>query len=426
MAVVSPTFCANIKVSAEDGSRWKFWIPEPDSDAEEWAQRYGLTASRLDPAGNLPPVFLGLVALSGAKQSSIPFFSPADEPQVEFLITRAVHDVTTAKKPKLAVISPLPIMGNAGMFMGQRPDPWIVINELRAVADVTDLSADIESVPEDIDTLLLVYPRNLPETTLYALDQFVLRGGHLFAMNDPLNLTELNLQSSELNDPNQTHADMNKLTSAWGVTMATDRVVADSRAATRISRPDGSTERHLAWLTLRPENFNKQEIATAALDMMQMPMAGWFQTNAVEGLTLTPLITAGLEAGSITVSEAISGIPMGDSSFRKEPGPMPIALRISGHFKTAFPDGRPKSGKPEQAPDTNSHTAQLKESNGDGVVILVADADFLYDSFAGRKLPMFGPGVYQLMNDNINFAANIAGQLVGGDALLGLRGRGTF
>lgn len=401
--------------------------PEPDSDAEEWAQRYGLTASRLDPAGNLPPVFLGLVALSGAKQSSIPFFSPADEPQVEFLITRAVHDVTVAKKPKLAVISPLPIMGNEGMFMGQRPDPWIVINELRAVAEVTDLSADIESIPEDIDTLLLVYPRNLPETTLYAVDQFVLRGGHLFAMGDPLNLTELNSQNPNLGDPSQTHADLNRLTSAWGVTMETDRVVADARAATRISRPDGSTERHLSWLTLRPENFNKQEVASAALNMMQIPMAGWFKTTPVEGLTLTPLITAGPDAGSMTTSEAVSGIPMGESSFRKEPGPMPIALRISGHFKTAFPDGRPKDPKkPEQAADTSHPTTQLMESSSDGAVVLVADADFLYDSFAGRKLTMFGPGVYQLMNDNINFAANVAGQLGGGDALIGLRGRGTF
>lgn len=401
--------------------------PQPDSDAEEWAQRYGLTASRLDPAGNLPPVFLGLVALSGAKQSSVPFFSPADEPQIEFLITRAIHEVTSSKKPKMGVISPLPIMGNAGMFMGQAPDPWIVINELRAIADVTDLAGDVESIPADIDTVLLVYPRNLPETTLYAIDQFVLRGGRLFALEDPLNLTELNTQNPNFSDPSQTHADLNKLTAAWGVTMETDRVVADVRAATRISRPDGSVERHLAWLTIRPENMNKDEVATAALDMMQMPMAGWFHTNTVDGLTLTPLITASPEAGSITTSEAVSGIPMGESSFRKEAAPMLVALRINGHFKTAFPNGRPTDpNKPEQAAATNAPAPQQMESSAEGTVILVADADFLFDSFAGRKLPMFGPGVYQLMNDNINFAANVAGQLVGGDALLGLRGRGTF
>src|SRR5690606_13079779 len=113
-------------------------------------------------------------------------FSPADEPQLEFLVTRLVLEVTTPQKPKLGVISPLPVMGTAGMpwSMGREQDPWIVIQEMRAIAEVVELPGSIPEVPEDIETVLVVHPRNIPDTALYALDQFILRGGRLIAYLD--------------------------------------------------------------------------------------------------------------------------------------------------------------------------------------------------------------------------------------------------
>lgn len=401
--------------------------PEPDSDAEEWALRYGLSASRLDPSGNAAPVFLGLVALSGARQSAIPFFSPGDEPQLEYLLSRAIYEATASQKPKLGVISPLPVMGSTAMFAGGQ-DAWIFISELRASAELTELSSDLVDIPHDIDTVLVIYPRNLSDSVLYALDQFVLRGGRLFALEDPQCLTDMNAQSREFRNPMESRGDLNKLTSAWGITMDASRVVADPQAATRISTPNGTVERHNAWLTLRPSNFNKQDVAIAALDMMQLPLAGWFHTEAMEGLTVTPLITASPDAGSVTVMEATSGVEAGLSSFQKEPGPMALAIKVTGHFKTAFPNGRPTPHPDNPAAQRSSnHTNEhLTESTRDGAVVLVADADFIYDAFAARRLPMLGPGVYQFMNDNLNFAANIAGQLTGGNALIRLRSRGTF
>ncbi len=404
--------------------------PQPDSDEEEWARRYGLSASRIGQGDSAPQVFLGLVALSGARQSAIPFFSPADEPQIEFLITRAVNEVTVTKKPKIAVISPLPMFGGMEGFVPRGPnfEGWIIINELRSVAEIVNLTGAVEKIPDDVDTLLLVYPRNLPEATLYAVDQFVLRGGRLFAMEDPQCLADLDAQSSQFRDPKSAQADMNRLTSGWGITMSTDRVISDPSAATRVASRGGEVELHNSWLTLRPGNFNRDDVAVAAMTMMQFPMAGWFEVTPVDGVTVTPLITAGPEAGSVSILEATAGTFAGQTTFERVTNAMPIAIRVSGRFKTAFPGGRP-SNVPDAvktAPDPEPDASHLAESTRDGAVVLVADADFLYDAFAARRLPMFGPGVYQLMNDNINFAANIAGQLAGGDALIALRGRGSF
>jgi ABC-type uncharacterized transport system involved in gliding motility auxiliary subunit len=417
----------------EDASRGRVIVealdPKPDSDAEEWAQRYGLAATRLDPAGERPPVYLGVVALAGGRQSVVPFFSPADEPQLEYILTRLIYEVTATTKPKVGVISPLPVLGSlGGMFGGRNQDPWIVMQELRAVADLVDLPGSMSVIPDDVETLLLIHPRNIPDTTLYAIDQFILRGGRLMAFVDPVSLTELETQSRSFRDPFSVRSDLNRLISTWGLTMPEDRVAADDTAATRVAMPDGTIDRHRGWLTLREPNFNREEVSVSALSLMQMPLAGWFSGNPVEGLTLTPLITVGPGAGSMSVAEATMGSAMGFSSYRQEEGPLHLALRLQGRFRTAFPDGRPGNNpdQPNDTPGDSPRPAHLTESVKETAVVLVADADLIYDAFAARPLPIFGRGVYQLMNDNINFAANIAGQLGGGTALIALRSRGTF
>ncbi|MCX6348068.1 MAG: GldG family protein, partial [Candidatus Aureabacteria bacterium] len=55
--------------------------PLPDSDEEEWAQRYGLTPRSFGTLGAAPDFYLGLVAVSGAQEAAIPFITPAAEPQ---------------------------------------------------------------------------------------------------------------------------------------------------------------------------------------------------------------------------------------------------------------------------------------------------------------------------------------------------------
>lgn len=404
--------------------------PKPDSDAEEWAQRYGLTPARLDPAGERDPWYLGLVALSGARQSVVPFLSPADEPQLEYIITRLIHEVATPRKPRVGVISSLPVLGGnaGGFFLGRQQEPWIIMQELRAVAEVVDLPPTLPSPPENIDTIILIHPRLLDESTLYSLDQFVLGGGRLIAFVDPVCLAEMESFSRNFRDPFSVRSDLNRLTSGWGITMPEDRVVADDAAATRVTRADGDVERHPAWLSLRSSNFNRAEISVSGLELIQCPLAGWFEGKPIDGLTLVPLVSASTNAGSVTVAEATMGSAMGVTSLRRSDGPMHIAVRLQGRFKTAFPDG-----KPGTSPDAttalggdDARKPHLVESAKESAVVLIADVDLIFDAFAARRLLFLGRGVYQLMNDNINFAANVVGQLAGNPALIGVRSRGAF
>ena len=59
--------------------------PKPDSDAEEWAQRYGLVGEQLGITDSA--LYLGLVAVKGDTHSILPFLDPLNETMLEYNIT---------------------------------------------------------------------------------------------------------------------------------------------------------------------------------------------------------------------------------------------------------------------------------------------------------------------------------------------------
>ena len=402
--------------------------PQPDSDEEEWALRYGIAAQQVDALGEGPALYLGLAALSGSRQVSIPFFSPGAEPQLEYQISRLLTDVSRDKKPKLGVLSGLPVMGQPASFYspGGGQPPWVFISELRNQYQVEQLPGAFAEVPAEVDTVLLVHPKRLPEPVLFALDQFVLRGGKLIAFTDPLCLSEQDVPGMAPG-PADKNSDLNRLTAAWGLTQDTARVVADLAGATRVRMPDGSSDRNASWLSLRRTNLNREEIATANLETLMLPMAGYFSGAPADGLTLTPLITTSADAGHVSIMEATMGVAGGTSGLQPFGQPVHLAVRLTGTFKTAFPEGRPQDPQqPAVNPSPQETAATLKESAKDGLVVLMADADLLYDEFAVQRMNMMGRPLYQLANDNVILVANLVGQLTGGDQLISLRSRGTF
>ncbi len=403
----------------------EFIEPKPDSEEEDWAQRYGVAAQQLGEDGAL---YLGLVAIAGAKQAVIPVFSPSDEPQLEYLVTRLIAEAITDKKPVIGVLSSFPVMGTPQMYMqpGAGSDPWVFVSELASQYELKELPASATDIPPEIDTLLLIHPKRITDSRLYALDQFVLRGGKLIALVDPLCLADQEFERDMGMGMAMNRSDLNRLTSAWGLTMETDRVVADPAAATRVRRQDNRVERNLAWLTLRTDSLSREEIATSSLETLMLPMAGAFTGTLADGLILTPLLLTSAEAGTLTAMEATMGSMAGATSFLKRDQTAPIALRLTGRFKTAFPEGRPAETDATQPPGETSGAAPLNESTADGLVVLIGDADFIYDRYAVETMNVFGRKTYQIMNDNILFLANLVGQVAGDERLISLRSRGSF
>jgi ABC-type uncharacterized transport system involved in gliding motility auxiliary subunit len=96
---------------------------------------------------------------------------------------------------------------------------------------------------------------------------------------------------------------------------------------------------------------------------------------------------------------------------------MPLALRLTGKFHTAFPEGLVEDKKPVPG------TPQLRESANDNSVIVVADVDMLADGAAVDVQEVFGRKIIVPSNGNLAFALGMVEQFAAGDELIGLRSR---
>lgn len=404
--------------------------PKPDSDEEEQAQRSGVQGQPIDQFGNVE-IFLGLEIQSGAKETAIPFFTPQQEEKLEYDITRRILEVTEAKKPKIGLLSSLPVMGGPPQnpFGGPQggSEPWAFIGELQNQYEFEQVEPSLTEVSTNIDTLIVIHPKMLGDAALFALDQFVLRGGHLIAFLDPKCIVDPAAQQGGMmgmGGGGPDFSDLNKLTKAWGIEMDTGKVVADGQAATRIRGMMGKPQRNTSWLSLRNLNMAKSEIAVGTLDSVMLPFAGGFTGKPAEGLKMDTLIQSSPGASLVSAMEATMGgdMTLGVAS-EKSDKPIPLAIRLTGKFKSAFPDGKPK-GEPGAGAETNA--VALKESAKPGAVILVGDVDMLNDNFAIQKINFLGQQAVQLANDNIIVMNNLVEQNSGSDILIGLRSRGSF
>jgi ABC-type uncharacterized transport system involved in gliding motility auxiliary subunit len=108
-------------------------------------------------------------------------------------------------------------------------------------------------------------------------------------------------------------------------------------------------------------------------------------------------------------------------------------VRLTGKFKTAFPDGKPKSTEENTEADGEKKEEaakpaddSLKASKEDNVVVLLGDADLLHEQFYARVQNFFGQRVMIPFSQNLTFVQNLVEQLGGDQDLITIRSRATM
>ncbi|MFP4389649.1 MAG: Gldg family protein [Desulfococcaceae bacterium] len=400
---------------------------EPDSEAEEWAVTYGVNGVDL-PTGDR--FYFGLVALSADQEETIPMLDPAREEQLEYEVTRTIWRVQAPKRTTIGVISGLPIFGGPPQNpMGQprQSDPWLFIQELRKTYEVTEIAADAEEIPGDVDVLLAVHPTGLSDSLVYAIDQFVLRGGNLMAFVDPLPVT---MGQEGMGGPGGSDG-LNRLLPAWGIEWSADRVLVDFGNATQLRGQNNQIEDNPLWISLAPEAFSQDAILTAQLESLLMPMAGTLSKAEDAPGEYETLVRSSANSSTIGAMEARFAGDNLRRDFSATPDRYDLAVRVRGTFKSAFPDGKPsgetdaegEAAGDEAAGDGGEH---LAEAAAPATVVVVSDADMLFDNFYVQRQNFLGMNISRMFNDNLNFLLNGVELLAGNDALIGIRSRGKF
>src|ERR1700758_5211194 len=188
-------------VAAAHGKvRLEVYNPLPFSDAEDRAVAFGLQGVPLDVAGE--QVYFGLAATNSTDdQQVIAFFQPERERFLEYALTKLVHSLAFPKKTVIGLITTLPLEGDMMAMMRGRPaEPMAIMEQLQQLDTVKPLPAEIDAVPPDVDVLMLVHPQKLSEKTLFAIDQFVLKGGKALVFVDPHSETQL-AQAGRMSPP---------------------------------------------------------------------------------------------------------------------------------------------------------------------------------------------------------------------------------
>ncbi|HKR53951.1 MAG TPA: GldG family protein [Chthoniobacterales bacterium] len=397
--------------------------PEPDSDAEDSARLDGVEGQ---PLRSGERIYLGLSVSMLDQKQTIPFFAPDRERLLEYDISRAIARVMATEKPSVGVMSSLPVMGQINPMMqrqqrGQRA--WALIDELKRDFTIKQVEMTADKIPDDIKLMLVIHPKAISDATQFALDQFVLRGGKLVAFLDPMcALDRPPMQTGMMPQPSASN--LEKLFQAWGLVFDTSKVVADMEHVAPLQEGPNP-----AVLALNEIAVNKDDVVTAEADNLVMAFAGAFVGTPKDGITETVLIKSSKRSQLV---EAMMAQMMGAQiarDFAAGGVEYPLAVRLNGKFKTAFPEGTPKPsptpGNPEK-PEEKSTEPSLKESSQPTTIVLVGDADMIQDPLAIRELgTLTGQRLIIPSNSNLSFAQSIVEQLAGDSNLISVRSRAS-
>ncbi|MCS6780636.1 MAG: Gldg family protein [Geminicoccaceae bacterium] len=386
--------------------------PEPFSSEEDRAVGFGLQPIALEGGTN---GYLGLAGTNGTDDVDvIPVLSPERERFLEYDLTRLVYNLAYPDKPVVALIAGLPINGDP---LNQYK-PWQVFEQLRQFFTIRYMAGDIEKFDDDIQLLMLVHPNRLSDKTLFAIDQFVLRGGKVLAFLDPH--SEAAAMRSRVPAPEAQVSSLGKLLEAWGVEIVPDRFVADRRAARQVQYPQGGRTQivdYLAWLAYDKAAFNRAEPLVADLNRLTFMTVGAIRKREGAQIELVPLVSSSPDSQLVDVAKVASfPDPLGlVRGFAPEGERRVLAARLSGTVRSAWPEALPEGvGEPAE---------RLTQSKGPVSIVLVADSDLLEDRAWLASQMLLGQQVTIPLADNADFVANALDYLAGSAALSGLRGR---
>ena len=250
--------------------------------------------------------------------------------------------------------------------------------------------------------------------------------------------------------------DLNKLLQAWGVKLLDGKVAGDIDAARRVSTGErgGVVGDYVAWLTLGRSNVDAEDPTMANVERLNLATSAILDPVEQSALKVTPLIFTGPRSMAVDVDKVrfmpdILGLLR---DFQAGGKPLTLAARIVGDAPLAFPDQPPaakagddvsagKEGDGKAAPGAATEQATpARPAGGESApptapsptgerkpiqVILVGDADMLYDRFWVQSSDFFGERVNVPTASNGDFVINALENLADAEALIGLRGRGT-
>jgi ABC-type uncharacterized transport system involved in gliding motility auxiliary subunit len=401
--------------------------PQPFSDDEDRAAEFGLQS--LHDAGIGEPLYFGLAGTNSTDgRSAIPSFQPDREEFLEYDVAKLIQELSTPRKPVIGLMSSIGITGQFNPLTGQMGEPWPIYTQLQQLFALRTLALDLDHIDKDVDVLMLVHPKQLAPKTLYAIDQFVMRGGRVLLLLDPNAGADISGQdpSNPLAGAMANHAsDLQPLLAAWGVDYDPSKVIGDLSLGLEVrSNAASPPVRHIGILGLRHADMDPKDVVTSSLESINMATVGSLAARAGAKTTFEPLLLSSTSAAPIPAQRfnALLDPSSLRDGFKSTGVRYAIAARITGPVDSAYPSGPPGDQKPAAGPPS----AHLAKSTAPANLVIIADTDFLMDYLWVQTRELFGQRIAQPFANNGDLIANVLDNLSGSSALISVRGRASF
>ena len=407
--------------------------PLPFSEDEDRAAQLGLQGLQLGATPD--PIYLGLAGTDSVDNvETIPFFQPDKEAFLEYDLAKLVSTLANPERTVIGLMSGVEMSGGFDPQTRQMREPWVVYQQARQLFDIRSLGLVLDEVPPDIGLLWIVQPKNLASATLYAIDQFILRGGKALIFVDPLaDVDPASVEGMPQGMPPMGQgSDLPALFDAWGLQFSAADVVADAQFALQIStgmsrRPT----RHYGYLGVTMDGMSGDDVVTANLSTINMATAGHFTVAEDSAASLDALLTS---------SPVSAVMPATRFSFLPDPSALQddfvaagiehiLAARIGGTLPSAYPDGRPPtlvSSEAGEPPVEDAASSHLAESVQPVNLIVVGDVDILSDPMWVQVQSFFGQRIANAFASNGAFVSNAIESLSGSSDLIGVRSRASY
>ena len=424
---------------AASGGKVKLIItdPRPDTKEEQRAQRHGIAAMRAAQGS----AYLGLTAQQAETVKALPMLDPSRERFLEFDLSKLIASASRLDRPKLAFISSLPISNQIPQGGEQQPSAAdFLLAELGQTYEVITLNTTANELPKDVAVVTLVHAHHIDEQLAYAIDQFLLKGGPVFAAVDPLSRIQ---KFSQGNMPFMmapmalTAASDPALLRAWGVNVDLDAVTGDAASSVSIRSSRGDAVQYQPAFAAGAAAFSKDSPLTSDLRELAFMEAGSISliSGAEARLKFEPLVTmSGPGVGAVDVGSANAGpFEKIAVAFKPDGKSRVVVASVFGEFISAFPKGAPAPGTPEPTPPGQPPKPVAKPLPGPHLaksakparLFVVADSDFMMDPFTVRQRQVGGQAAMEPINDNLGFVVSVLETLGGSDELVSLRSKGT-
>jgi ABC-type uncharacterized transport system involved in gliding motility auxiliary subunit len=308
-------------------------------------------------------------------------------------------------------------------MQGQRAQPaQFSYQEWSSRFEIVTVDESADKLPDGLSMLAVIHPTNLSEKLLFAIDQFVLSGKPAFIAVDPssyIQKSQNRQQNMMMGMQQGNSSDLPRLFQAWGINYDAQTVVGDPSLATKVNTGQSLME-YPIWMETRAEQLSKEALPASGVQKMLFVEAGSVSVESDRGYDVTPLVFTTENAGGVPAM-IMQFTPPADvaKQLKPEGAAKNLAVLVRGKFKTAVPGGAPKDPPKTEEPkaegadaaaDQPAATADaakpaeeakpaepvvdttplITESAEPSALVIVADTDWLMDSFSVRSLGIMG------------------------------------